>query len=295
MNDADQTLQKLRGDVQVVQGLERVMSKMRDMVQELQAIEGLQFDFTWQSARDVALRVSVSPAESVSPSYSRSNAQQSGHGIILADDAPERVVVENCEFTDTPEPAAPPPVAAKPADAKSASQGNASAGEAQEGGDKLVRGPWSDAEVAILMQAMDGGSVAEAARELNRPVTAAYAKAKALRNSENSPADEPQPAKRDAPPKDAPSSGRATPELGASLSADRKARRLYGDCESEVFTVAMDLRLVEGLMAGEKKHVLAAEFKLPENQVTARFRRICPDPTIENQGALLRVLREVAA
>lgn len=78
--------------------------------------------------------------------------------------------------------------------------------------------------------------------------------------------------------------------FGASLDRLRSVLLRLDHCRDPDWTDAQDHFLIEGLSLGRKLATIATTMKKPQDLVKARFRRLCPDPSMEAQALLIKAL-----
>lgn len=316
MLGADEALNEIRAAVQRQSRVERVMGRVRDLVQSLSAEPGLEFHFhSSQGDPDdpdqldaffVELTVAVRPVRQIAaPPPDQGGAESGGAGIPEGDAAPEPHV---------------------PREAKGGSRtGGAAAGEARsaaqrrsaDGREKAPAEPqnslaerfanqWSQDEDRKLCELRaTGRTYLEISRELDRSKRACELRYNKIRRQEHSSV----PPIEQAAPEEAPNRGAviaataapapeaatpsprgASPAFGASLDRLAAVEKHLDRCADDGWTDADDLHLVRALARGDKASHIATDLAIEPEAIIQRFRRLCPDPTPERQADLIRAL-----
>jgi hypothetical protein len=157
-------------------------------------------------------------------------------------------------------------------------------------------GDWTDEEdMTLLDEARKGTPVKQIAPKVGRSWQAVAKRLKALKQAQDEESDEPEPTPAPAPA----ATTRDPGETGLALSLDglgtarEKAaeRRLRALGYPAPHSPQSDLNLVESIMRGDGMSHAANTAGLEKDAASQRWKALMPEVTIENQKALLTVLR----
>lgn len=165
---------------------------------------------------------------------------------------------------------------------------------------------WTASEDATLIgQKLAGAKPLEIAELLGRDVKSVQNRIFRLRkkgqldqgqpqNTAPSPSIPNSPKAVSAPPPavagDVPPPSSPAPAFGETNDPLRRVRLHLNDCADEGWTDREDLQLIEALSKGCKLDEVAALLRKNPVDVRARFLRLCPEPSVEVQARLIKVL-----
>lgn len=311
MSNAQDALLEIRAAVARQQAVDRVLSKIRDMVASLETEPGLEVIFGCAPGDDgeaviIDVTLALRPVKQIAaPAFGASpGADESSSDRLLTprSEGPKSQAApgDDGQKPSVQAPTKPAPPAKKPVSDTETPK----------------TGPFTTDETETLITALKAGTkIDEIARHLGRSRQSVSSKIYNLKR--NGALDAPKPAarpaspsagrgggpahapkadavepKRDAAPASAPSGGDdGTPPLGASLDPVLRAEKHLEKVSSDEWTDEDDLHLLSAFSRGDKKTHIATVLGVDVEFVVKRFKKLCPDPSMEAQGALIKALK----